>query len=103
MPRFIAISMVSSNFALAFFLMKATASASFHTFARSCDARTSRRRLVKRDFASFFFSVFLVAMILTLHLDAHGARGAGDGLHRGLDAGGVHVFEFRFRDFHDLR
>src|SRR6056297_254950 len=87
-PRFIEISIVSSNFAFALALIRATASSTLNS---SLPANASRAARIR--FPSF---------AILLHLDAHGARAAEDDLHRGFDVVRVQVFPLRFRDLAHL-
>src|SRR6056297_608990 len=87
-PRFIEISMVSSNLATALALTKATASS---TLRLSLPAKASRAARVR--FPSF---------AILLHLDAHGTRGAEDDFHRSFHVVCVQIFPLRLGDLADL-
>src|SRR6185436_4505550 len=89
MPRFTAQSTVSLNFAVA---------NSFTIFSASSTGYC----LPGASFDFQVFSRFAIAMCLPHHFHAHGAGGAGDGVHRGVEIGGREIRLLQLRDFLEL-
>src|ERR1700722_15977845 len=91
MPKFTAASIDSGNLAVANSFTRLSASSSGYCLPGVSLAFQAFSRLVT------------AAMSEALHVNAHAARAAGDGAHRGIESGGGEVRLLSLRDLFELR